>query len=185
MRGMSTAIRRKLGLSDYLKFPMDGRRHELLDGEEIVTPPPTVNHQRIVLNVFRVIENRTLGRGEVLISPVGVVLAKHTALEPDILYISKRRASIAKSDLVRGAPDLAVEVVSPSTQTLDRGRKREAYEAAGVREYWVVDPFARVVEIHVFGRRRRARVYAAADAFRSPLLKSFLAPVADLFKGLR
>ena len=185
MRPMSTAIRRKLGLSDYLKFPMDGRRHELLDGEEIVTPPPTVNHQRILLNVFRILENRTLGRGEVLVSPVGVVLAKHTALEPDVFFISRRRASIAKSDLIRGAPDLVVEVVSPSTQTLDRGRKREAYEASGVREYWVVDPFARVVEIHVFGRRRAARVYAAADAIRSAVLRGFRVPVAELFKGLR
>lgn len=184
---MAVATRRKCTYADFLKFPEDGNRHEVIGGEWFMTPPPTTDHQLVAGKIFRLLGNHaeTRSLGIVLASPVGVMLSPHDVVQPDVLFIAARRASIRKKDCVRGAPDLVVEVTSPSTAGLDHGRKSELYGRSGVREYWIVDPFARTVEVRDFGRVRRTSVFQEGQAFSSALLPGLDLRVSEIFKPLR
>jgi len=133
---------RKLTYEDFVRIPEDGRRHEILDGAHVVSPAPTLDHQRVArrlctrLDVFC----EATGVGEVFPAPSDVVMSKHDIVEPDLLFVSTARRAILGEAYVQGAPDLAVEVLSPSTRRRDLGRKRVRYEACGVQEYWTLDP---------------------------------------------
>jgi Uma2 family endonuclease len=185
---MAIAAKRKLTYADFVKIPADGNRHEIIEGEWVMTPAPGLDHQTAVLNIGRLladhVERRNLGR--VFVSPVDVLLSRHSILEPDVVYVSKGRAAILRGRKnIRGAPDLAVEVSSPSTAAEDRDRKLKAYRGARVREYWIVDLFGRFVEIHEFGRPARKRVYQEGQSFESRLLPGLRIEVDALFAGVR
>ncbi len=179
--------RKRYSYADFLKFPDDGNRHEIVEGEWIMTPPPTFNHQRVVANILHILESHVRSRnlGDVLASPVGVELSRHDVVQPDVLFLSGRRSSVARADGLHGAPDLVVEVLSPSTAGIDRLRKHRAYERAGVREYWIVDPQSLSVEVVEFGRARRTRVLKEGQSFESAVLPGLTVKLADIFSRLR
>jgi Uma2 family endonuclease len=133
----------KLTYEDYVQFPEDGKRHELIDGEHYVTPTPIRKHQAIAGNLFGLIwsylqENRL---GRVFTAPFDVIFSDFDVVQPDVLYISRERAeTIETTPWVRGAPDLLVEIESPSTRKRDETIKRRLYKRFGVSEYWIVDP---------------------------------------------
>src|SRR5262245_49824527 len=108
----------KLTHDDFLLFPDDGLRHELIDGEHYVTPSPVRRHQRIVGNIFLLLRTHLESHpfGEVILSPLDVILSKHDVVEPDLLYVSKDRRGAILKDWARGAPDLVVEIGSPGTR---------------------------------------------------------------------
>lgn len=141
-------LRRKCGYEDYRRTP-DDERYELLDGELIMVPAPRVDHQRVVLRLASAlhafVEER--GLGEVLVAPCDVVLSDTDVVQPDVLFVSRERAHVVVPENVRGAPDLVVEVFSPSTGERDRTVKRALYARHGVREYWQVDAQARTVTV--------------------------------------
>ncbi len=133
----------KLAYDDYVQFPEDGKRHELIDGEHYVTPALIRKHQAIAMNlgglIWSHLQQHPLGR--VYSAPFDVILSGHDVVEPDLLYISNERAQqIETSPWVRGTPDLVIEIGSPSTRRLDETTKRRLYERFGVQEYRVVDP---------------------------------------------
>src|SRR5207247_9016252 len=109
------------------------------------------------------------GLGVRYASPIGVLLGKHHAVQPDVLFIAKGRESIVKEDGIHGAPDLVIVVLSPSTADHDRREKLDLYRRAGVREYWLIDPASKTVEIREFGSPRRTRVYQAGPPFTTHL----------------
>jgi Uma2 family endonuclease len=167
----------KLTFEDYLLFPDDGQRHELIDGEHYVSPSPIMRHQRIILRLATAIANHldTHPTGEVFIAPFTTILSNHDVVEPDVLYVSNdRRHVLDKGDWVRGAPDLVVEVLSPSTRKRDETIKRQAYDRTGVDEYWLVDPERNVVTIHRRAGDRFVRaadlLSAAGDVIETPLM---------------
>ncbi len=178
---------RKLTYADLVRLPDDGNRHEIVGGEEFVTPAPGVNHQVVVLELAALLRNHVSARklGRVLVAPVDVVLSAHDVVEPDIVYVSAKRRGILKKKYIRGAPDLVVEVTSPSTAAIDRGRKLELYARAGVREYWIADLFARILEVHEFGRTRRTQIHHEGRTFRSAVLPGFALDVEALFAAAR
>lgn len=182
---MSTAVK-KLTVADFWKFPDDGNRHELLDGEWYTTPPPNYGHQVSISNTSYLLGHRVRSHklGVVLTAPFAVILGRHTVPQPDILFVAESRRSIIKQDGVHGAPDLVVEVLSPSTEDYDRGKKGEAYEKAGVREYWLVDPAERTIEIREFRRVRRVRIYKAGQSFESALFPGLEVRVDDLSESV-
>ena len=155
---------RKLTYQDFEQIPEDGQRHEILDGVHVVSPSPNALHQIVFgaafvkLYVF-VMEH---GLGRVLSAPFDVVLSEHDIVEPDILFISSSRAEILTESHVQGAPDLVVEILSPSTRRRDLGKKLVRYDELGVQEYWVLEPEASTVLIF----RREG------DGFLSPILLS-------------
>src|SRR5262245_32599884 len=121
---MSRARRRMSGL-EWDRLPETNRIQELVEGEVIVTPPATVGHQDAVLSIASALRDwaRRTGAGRVFVAPLGVRLAWDTVLEPDVFFVAAARAELIQPGLVVGAPDLAVEVLSPSTAARDRGQK--------------------------------------------------------------
>ncbi|MFM2438552.1 MAG: hypothetical protein RLZ55_1375 [Actinomycetota bacterium] len=135
---MTTMVTARLLTRDDLRaLPDDGLRHELIDGQFVMTPAPGSNHQTISLTLAAMIRAQVLGSDlKVLTAPFDVALGPHV-VEPDIVLA--RKADFTARDLPV-APLLVIEVLSPSTSHLDQGRKRDLYAEAGVPHYWIVDP---------------------------------------------
>jgi Uma2 family endonuclease len=132
--------------ADYLGLP-DEPRCELLYGRLLVTPAPTARHQHIVFKIARILADCADRHGDqVLVSPIDVVLADHSVVQPDVVYVRAARSSIVR-DRVEGAPDLVVEVLSPGTARRDLGEKLRLYAEAGVAEYWIIDPGLQTLEL--------------------------------------
>lgn len=177
----------KLTYDDYLLFPEDGLRHEILDGEHNVTASPFVRHQRISGRIYRPlsswVEERDLG--EVFYASVDVVLSPHDVAVPDLFYISKKRAGIITEKNIQGAPDLIVEIISPSTRLRDEGIKLQSYGARGVEEYWMVYPDRQTTRVYrrEGGRFRLAAELSAAtgDVLTTPLLPGLEILLTEIF----
>jgi Uma2 family endonuclease len=171
----------KLTWDDYVLFPEDGMRHELIDGEHYVTPAPFLRHQEIVGRLHLAIGNYLMAHpiGRVFVAPLDVILSKFDVVEPDLLYVSNARASELLKDWVRGAPDLVIEVGSESTRKRDETVKRALYERVGVIEYWIVDPEIDVVRIY---RRAEDRFGRPAELSRraGDLLTTELLPGLEM-----
>ena len=120
----------------------EGEHYQLVEGEILVTPPPSTFHQRLSMRSRLIlgahVEKHALG--EVFAAPIAVVLSKRTVLEPDLLFVSAKRASIVQRPGIVGAPDLVVEILSPGTARLDRTRKLRLNATHGVTHYWILDP---------------------------------------------
>lgn len=180
----------RLTYQDLLRFPDDLLRHELIDGEHHVSPAPALRHQDVVLNLGRILSTfvRAHGLGRVLVAPVDVLLTEHDVVEPDVLYVAAARSDRLRECFVAGAPDLVVEVLSPSSRGVDRVKKRRLYEAHGVPEYWIVDPVSEAIEVYraVDGAGRlalrAALSVAAGDVLDTPLLAGLLVPLAEVFE---
>ncbi len=179
----------RLTYEDFVHFPDDGMRHELIDGVHYVTPSPAFQHQvllgRIHLAIGNLIE-RHPELGMVLLSPFDIVFTPWDVVEPDLMFIAADQMAIVTKQNLQGAPALVVEIVSPSTRKRDLGIKRELFDRGGVREYWVVDPKGLVVTVY----RRQADgglvpvvALSAGDAatLSTPLLPGFKLSLAKLF----
>ena len=119
----------------------DGNRYEVIAGELYVSPAPGLRHQRIVTKLTVALETHStrFDLGDVLVGPIDVLFAEGDYLEPDIIFVGRERRSIESERGIEAAPDLVVEVLSPSTARRDRTLKRDRYALYGVREYWIVD----------------------------------------------
>ncbi len=177
----------KLTYEDYLLFPEDGRRHELIDGEHFMTPAPSTRHQRISRKLVGFLDShlQRTKAGEVFYAPTDVVLSEQDVVEPDLLFVSAARASIVTEKNIQGAPDLVVEIISETSRKTDKTIKRKLYERHGVREYWIVDPELETVEIYRMSDRgyvRAAELCREADhALETPLLPGFQFKLSDIF----
>jgi Uma2 family endonuclease len=128
---------RKTDYLDLTELP----RCELLYGRLPVTLAPTARHQLIVLALGGfLLEFARLQGGYAGVAPVDVVLADHSIVQPDVIYVSRERAAGIVRRRIEGAPDLIIEVLSPATARRDLGEKMRLYAESGVAEYWIVDP---------------------------------------------
>jgi Uma2 family endonuclease len=169
---------------DLARMPNDGKRYELNDGELVVSPAPTTDHQsasvRLSSFLFRAEE---AGYGRVFVAPTDVVFGRHRATQPDLLFIRRDRLHIVTAANIQGAPDLIVEILSPGTREDDLGWKMTLYAHEGVTLYWVVDAKARAVQPH----RLREGGYVAepllstGDTLGCPLFPGITSDVARLF----
>jgi Uma2 family endonuclease len=170
----------------YLRLPDDGYRYEVIRGVLHMTAAPTIKHQDIVRNLLVVLHLFVRGReqGKVYHSPVDVRLSEQTVVEPDIVFITRERLNIIKKSSFEGVPDLIVEVLSPSNWVVDRRDKFAVYEAAGVREYWIIDPDAQTVEVYSLYQDRYALLerYESGQTVQSELLSDFEIPVSAIFE---
>lgn len=186
---MATNAQIKFTYEDYKSLPFsETRRYELLGGELIMVPSPSFEHQRISWELeFRLSEFvRRHQLGMVLHAPLDVVLGKgedREVAQPDILFISNERRTIIHREEIRGAPDLIVEILSPSTADYDRRYKRTLYARHGVSEYWLVDPDAQTIEVLALTERgyERAGLYKKNETLGSPLLPGLRIPVDEIF----
>ena len=179
----------KLTYDDFVLFPDDGKRHELIDGEHYVTPSPNTKHQRISLHLVVMIggwlEEHRVGR--LFHAPYDVVLSLFDVVEPDLLYLSNQRAAEVMTTLhLQGAPELVVEINSRGTRSRDETIKRRLYERAGVSEYWCIDPELDVVRVYRRDGDRFARPVElsreAGDILTTPLWPGLSLPLQRIFQ---
>jgi len=137
---------------DYLAFPDDGKRYEIIKGALFVSNAPSYDHQYVCGEIFAEMRNfvKKNHLGVVLAAPFEIHLSKDTRpVQPDILFIRADRQPVSGTKFFNGAPDLVVEVVSPSSIKTDRHDKFDVYEQYGVTEYWLVEPKARMIEVYI------------------------------------
>jgi Uma2 family endonuclease len=135
---------------DYLATPEDSsQRYEIVDGKLFVTAAPRFRHQLVVTNLAGIMRELALRHelGQVVVGPVMVHLADDAVTEPDLVFVRADRMDIVDERGIHGAPDVVVEVLSPSNRSYDRTLKRKRYMASGVAELWIVDADARTVEV--------------------------------------
>jgi len=141
--------KRRYTYEDYAKLP-EGAPYQLIGGELVMTPSPVPYHQivsrRIEFELLKFVEERRLG--EVIYAPIDVYLSETETYQPDIIFISKERLNIIGEKKIEGAPDLVIEILSESTAYYDLRHKKRVYEASGVREYWIVDPMEKGIEVY-------------------------------------
>ena len=181
----TTAIKPKpkLTYEDYASLP-DDERYELIDGELIPMPSPKKIHQRLILDLSWILRRlEEMGLGELFIAPFDVILSRFNVVQPDLIFVSSARAHIITEDNIRGAPDLVVEILSPSTAGYDRTTKRNLYARHGVREYWLIDPYAKTITVLTLGANgyNTHAVYGEGDTLTSPTLAGFSLNLSDLF----
>jgi Uma2 family endonuclease len=179
----------KLTYDDFLLFPDDGQRHELIDGEHYVTPSPNTKHQAVLGTLYLLVANWLLQHpvGRVFFAPFDVVFTRFDVVEPDLLYMSNERAAeILTAANVQGVPELVVEVGSPSTRRRDETIKRRLYDRSDVSEYWVVDPELDVVRVYRRDGERFGRAVElsaeAGDVLTTPLLPGLDLPLSRVFQ---
>jgi len=179
----------KLTYADFVLFPDDGQRHELVDGEHHVTPSPNTRHQRVLGSLHLLFASwlETHSIGQVFLAPFDVVFSKFDVVEPDLLYVSNERTvAIVTPQHVQGAPELVVEIGSPGTRTRDETIKRQLYERFGVAEYWIVDPEVDAVRVYrrvgeMFGRALEL-TREGGDVLTTPLVEGLQLPLGRVFR---
>ena len=175
----------KMNYDQYCLLPEDRNQYELIDGELIVTPSPTARHQQIsgklFAGLFAFVETNGLGR--VYGAPLDAIFDEYTVVQPDILFVSRERLGEVVKERIEGVPDLAVEILSPSTADKDRRRKLAVYSRFGVREYWIVDPEGRTIELYerIGEALKLTRRFALSETFESRLISGFRVEVASIF----
>lgn len=147
---------------------------QLINGEVVISMPPIPKHQEIAGEIFallRIIARRK--KGKVYFSPIEVKLDGDNVFEPDVLYLAPDSQCRVEEKRLVGAPELIVEVLSPSTAKYDRQQKYQAYEKNGVLEYWIVDPVHETIEVWTLSDKKFARqgAFGTGDSFKSRTLQ--------------
>ena len=170
-------------VADYLAY--DEERVELIDGEFLVSPSPSLRHQRVIGNLHIILrpQVKRLGLGEVFLSPLDAILSPYDVVQPDLLFLSTE--SLKRVRLrIEGPPDVAIEVLSPRHRKRDLVTKRKLYFERGVQEYWIVDPEAATVTVLVRGGSgwREHGIFKRGESVTSEVMKGVNASVAEIFE---
>ena len=176
-------VQPRLTYADLRELPEDGKRYELLEGELVASLMPTLKHQKVTGRTYAVLlRAEDAGYGEAYVAPVYVVFADDEVTEPDVIFIRRERLGIATASEVRGAPDLVVEVLSPSTRRRDLRVKMQIYARFGVPFYWVADPEAETVQPYELTPQGYAAqsTLRAGDTLGCPLFPGITVEVARL-----
>ena len=160
---------------DYCNMPED-ERYEIIAGELIMVAAPRRVHQGTSRNISTPLDIyvKTNRLGEMYYAPTDVILSDINVVQPDILFVSNARSHILADEGIRGAPDLVVEILSPSTAQLDKVRKRELWQAD------VDDLFVEVLAL-AGDDYETAGVYGLGETLVSPILPGFRLDVDDIF----
>lgn len=178
-------VQPRVSYADLERAPEDGRRYELYDGEVFVVPAPLPRHQVVQQSIAERLHEYARDHGGFSVaSPIDIVFSDYDVLQPDVVYFSAARAHLVDLDrVIRDAPDLCVEVISPSTEVTDRGRKMQMFARYGVREYWIVDPHAERIEIHSLRGSGYSLVatLSGSDPIASPILERLTTSASSIF----
>jgi Uma2 family endonuclease len=185
---MSTHIEPLLTIADLDAMPDDGNRYEIIEGELFVSCAPNLKHQRISGKLFAALiaylDHNPIG--EVLATP-GVIFSDFNGVIPDLVFIShERRDEIASGERITGAPELVIEIVSPGAENEKRDRvaKRQLYGKYGVKEYWIIYPESRSIEVYLLEGQilKLKATFTEEDELISPILPEFACKVESIFR---
>ncbi|MEM1213978.1 MAG: Uma2 family endonuclease [Planctomycetota bacterium] len=147
MPALSTA---RMTAKQFLALGEDppGVRLELVDGEIEMSPSPMPRHSHAIMELVFLIKAYLVETGQagIVLSDTDTVFGDHDVRRPDVLYFSERRRGLVGVEALKGPPDLAIEVISPSNERTDREIKFKLYEQGGVAHYWIVDPMTEMLE---------------------------------------
>ena len=183
---------RKLTYDDLCRMPDDGNRYELIEGELYLMPSPAWWHQGLSMRLVRFflayLDPRGMGDG-LFAAPLDVRLSEPTTVQPDLIYIAPERRAIlggtgGAPPVVNGVPDLVAEILSPSSRAHDEQVKARLYAAAGVREFWLVDPDTKSVAVYALRDGAYVPLPADAGTARSLVLPGLVVDVTALFADL-
>jgi Uma2 family endonuclease len=179
------AIKEKHTIKDYKLLP-EGAPYQLIEGELVMTPSPTTLHQIIAGNINEKIRAfvKAKGAGLVLFAPIDIYLDDENVFQPDIVFISKQKRDIIKDDGIQGAPDMVIEILSPSTAYYDLKKKYKIYEKFGVKEYWIVDPEMKGVELFSLteqGKFLLSAAFSEKGIVKSGILNGFEMTLEEIF----
>jgi len=183
--GAVERVHPRVSYADLERTPEDGRRYELYDGEVYVVPAPIPRHQRVQMRLAEWLDEYAASVGGFTVdAPIDIVFSEYDVLQPDVVFFQPTRAHLIDLDrAIRHAPDLCVEILSPSTEATDRGRKLQMFARYGVPEYWIVDPVSEAIEVHRLEAGTYLLVQRAAgdDEVRSPVLPGAALRAASIF----
>lgn len=177
---------RLLTYDDLCRMPNDGQRYELIGGAIVVTASPTRMHQALIGRVFRLLDDHASAHdlGWVYVAPLDIHLGPYDVVQPDVVFIRRARKHVLIDNGTTGAPDLVVEILSPSTRSRDLGEKLDLYARAGVKEYWVIDPDDRSLQLYAPQGDKYVLVPQNGPVVRSLCLPRLEIDVTRLFRGL-
>lgn len=137
-------------LDDYLMLGEMNTPCQLINGELIMSPSPTPYHQIISSNLNDILKSEAKKEeGIVFFAPMDLYIDNKNVFQPDLIYVSRENKNIITHRAIEGVPDLVVEIISPSNTFSDRYTKKKVYQKIGVKEYWIVDPANRTLEIYL------------------------------------
>ncbi|MGH9348468.1 MAG: Uma2 family endonuclease [Vicinamibacterales bacterium] len=174
----------RVSFADLQRMPDNGDRYELYDGALRVVPSPLPWHQIVGGRLYEaLVEHRRRHGGLVLFSPLDIVLSEHDIVQPDLVYFGPRSArAVRPHEAIRFTPDLAIEVLSSSTASVDRGRKRDLFARFGLPEYWAVDPPSKRIELSVLNAGHYGvPLIVGQGRLRSPTVEGLVMDVEPLF----
>lgn len=173
--------------SDYTLLP-EGAPYQLIGGKLIMTPAPTTYHQgismRLVVKIASLVMEKDLG--VVFSAPIDVYFEETETYQPDIIFIAKDRLHIIEPAKVKGAPDLVIEILSPSTAYYDLKKKSRVYAGHGVKEYWIVDPLEKSIEVYE-GKEGKFEPIQKAEKegkISSAVLEEFEVEIKEIFADI-
>ncbi len=177
-----------ISIYDLDATPDDGNIYELFEGELSEAKAPSLKHQELITN-FSIILGSSLWSnpiGQIWVTP-GVIFDEYNSAIPDLILVAKDRIpQIASGIHIVGAPDLAIEIMSPGSENVRRDQivKRQTYARFGVKEYWIVEPLVEVIEVSRLQNNVLASVgtFRNADEIISPLLPDLTFMVKDVFR---
>ncbi len=176
--------KKKHTYEDYIKIS-DDKRYELMNGELIMTPSPVPKHQRVSRKIEFILEKFVSGDnlGEVFDAPCDVYLDNENVVQPDILFISKERLNIIGEKNIEGAPDLVIEIILENSVYRDMVQKKKLYARFGVKEYWIVIPDEKEIEVYILkdNTYQLYQTYGKADTLESPALKDLKIVLKEIF----
>ena len=175
----------RVSFAELQQLPDDGRRYELYAGVRSVVPAPVPRHQIVVDNLRTVLRGYSARHGGIgLASPIDIVFSQYDVIQPDVVFFVEPRRHLVNLDAaIRHRPDLVIEVLSPTTRDNDRGRKMQMFARYGVPEYWIADPAASCLEVHVLsdGEYELRQVACDDDPVESACLTGLSFPASAAF----
>lgn len=178
-------LQRPLDADDLRAFPDDRNRYEIIGGQLIVSPSPSTRHQHVLTHLSTWLNLHLIHHqaGKLYVAPMDVHLSFYDVVQPDILVVLDDRMEIIREQGIVGAPNLVVEILSPSSKITDRVDKAALYASSGVQEYWIVDPIGETVTVYGLDGDRfspSAKLKRSADLY-SVVLRGFVLDLDTIF----
>lgn len=161
-------------MMEIFKAIPEGTRVQLIQNQLVISPAPSDTHQKIILKIAKKLDNLAEEKdlGEVRIAAYDVYLDEENAFQPDIVFVAKENVYKIQENGLHGAPDLVIEVLSPSNSSYDKKGKKEVYEKAGVKEYFIIEPYEKAVTFYKLVNDEFHEIEQTVGVLRSILLET-------------